>query len=239
MTGRDSEESILNAIKEEGNSVKELVQSTKDMTGELGGKLDVLIDLMRQMLARTEPTSNGASVVLQVVVLNSCQEATDKEVAEQAAETQATLEENAEHSQQEFLAFNTVDIYRTIVNPFPRTQKELIEYGTKAANLYTNMAYKDPVHQFKDEFQHWTEEHFKVLPTSVTASLLDSLIEAGKKYPNVLDFASHAHWLTIWLKFVRIYGYTMKKSHPMIQARKKRLRIRNRTRSYMRVYDGQ
>lgn len=68
------------------------------------------------------------------------------------------LREAAGKAQEKFKEINPNDVYLALIDPFPRTRQEKVEYAKKAAPVYEGGELVNVQEVFEENFQFWNEE---------------------------------------------------------------------------------
>lgn len=85
------------------------------------------------------------------------------------------LREAPRKAQREFGEFDPNDVYHTLVDPFPRTRQEMVEYAKEAAQVYETGRLVSVQELLDENFYFWIGKQLKILPSSVVSGIRNSL----------------------------------------------------------------
>ena len=97
---------------------------------------------------------------------------------EQANPSNTTREEAAKKAQQDY-QFDVDDVYETLVDPRPRSKKELEIFATNALSRYKAGEVRNLRDSFLSDFRYWDTSHFRLLKKHTAEDLRDVLREKG------------------------------------------------------------
>lgn len=137
---------------QEGEAVLELYAGIPDKISTLESQMEQVISMLNDL----KPSSEEGSLTNTV---NAAREVAAKE--------------------QESCPFDAEDIYETLKDPYPRSKKELVEFGKMALKEYKESDTTDLCDLFIDDFLFWEEAHFNMLPKSCVTSIRNLLLAAG------------------------------------------------------------
>lgn len=135
----------------------------EDETGSLPDVRDELNEIKEQISALTQMFLNSQGNTGQL----GRQSARATSAEEIAAEAQA-LE-----------PFDPDNCYDTLIDPQPRTKKELCDYVDEAVDFYGTGDLSDVGEMFFCDFRHWNESHFSSLNKKTLVALRDVLLSKG------------------------------------------------------------
>lgn len=181
-SGGESGSERLAALRSETKD--EITRLDSKMDG-LSTKLDQILDLLS--ISRMKETELDVATQVPPIISNVSGNGAHEQQEVLHAESGVCKRVNFANSTPQELAsdaqiskpYDPANSYETLIDPYPRTRKELTDYTIAATEQYEGDTYKNMGSAFIEDFIYWDESHFKLLPKPATIRLRDVLIDKG------------------------------------------------------------